>query len=577
MPAPAETTGALQHLRIFASAVAGRSLEVAAADPGNRTWTDGQTVFLEPGVGPADRLRLLAAQASMIHAGSLDPDVLQAVRRNPSLARAYLAVEGHRALAANETVLPAWMERMIDRRVADVSTSPADSLRAARQRGGADPDWVLGAIEPKRVRLEVVAGDDSAMLVTEPHGTVEETEVASLDELHDDAGGTELGNLLSSPVGGGGALGRMLAKLLRPARSRAGGGSPGADAPTHLARGRPGATGAFVPLATAGALEDGDAPEQVGRSYPEWDERQGRYRANWCHVVEDEAVAAPVPMALPETEPTRRALGRLGLGLTPCRRRQQGDDIDIDAVVSARVDLAAGSPHDADLYVENLRRRRDLSVLVLLDVSGSAAEPGVAGRAVHEHQRDATACLAAALHRLGDRSAVHAFNSSGRKTVRVTAVKRFDERFGGRVRRRLEGLTPGGYTRLGAAIRHGTALLDEGGGTPWRLLVVLSDGFAYDHGYEGRYAEADARRALSEARRRGIGCLCLSVGAATDAAALRRVFGPAAHASLPTAEHLPAVIAPLFAAALRAAEAQRRRDQRTERTRERLRIEEGSR
>ena len=31
------------------------------------------------------------------------------------------------------------------------------------------------------------------------------------------------------------------------------------------------------------------------------------------------------------------------------------------------------------------------------------------------------------------------------------------------------------------------------------LLVVLSDGLAYDHGYERAYGAADARRALSEA------------------------------------------------------------------------------
>ena len=102
---------------------------------------------------------------------------------------------------------------------------------------------------------------------------------------------------------------------------------------------------------------------------------------------------------------------------------------------------------------------------------------------------------------------------------------------------------------------------------------MISDGFAYDHGYEGRYGEADARRALVEARRRGVGCLCLSVGADTDPAALRRVFGAAAHATVPRAEQLPALIGPLFRAALRSAEAQRRTFQRKERTRERLEIE----
>ena len=95
---------------------------------------------------------------------------------------------------------------------------------------------------------------------------------------------------------------------------------------------------------------------------------------------------------------------------------------------------------------------------------------------------------------------------------------------------------------------------------------MLSDGFAYDHGYEGRYGEADARRALVEARRRGVGCLCLSVGTDADPAALRRVFGTAAHATVPTPEQLPSVIGPLFRAALRSAEAQRRAFQRKERT-----------
>jgi nitric oxide reductase activation protein len=107
--------------------------------------------------------------------------------------------------------------------------------------------------------------------------------------------------------------------------------------------------------------------------------------------------------------------------------------------------------------------------------------------------------------------------------------------------------------------------------------VVISDGFAYDHGYEGRYGEADARRALVEARRRGVGCLCLSVGADTDVAALRRVFGGAAHAVIPATEQLPNLVGPLFRAALQSAEAQRRVFQRKERATELIEIEKVSR
>ena len=255
------------------------------------------------------------------------------------------------------------------------------------------------------------------------------------------------------------------------------------------------------------------------------------------------------------------------------RRQLQGDDIDIDAAVEARVESLAGSPPDDAIYIESQRRRRDLAVLLLLDVSDSSGKPSATGATVHEHQRTAAAALTVALHDLGDRVALYAFRSQGRSAVHVMPVKRFGDELDTHVMWRLGGLVPGAYTRLGAAIRHGAFVLERDGGTSRRLLVVLSDGFAYDHGYEGPYGEADARRALAEARRRGMGCLCMSIGADTDAHALRRVFGTAAHATIPRAEQLAGVVGPLFQSALRSAQLQRRAWQRKERTQERLAIE----
>ena len=104
-------------------------------------------------------------------------------------------------------------------------------------------------------------------------------------------------------------------------------------------------------------------------------------------------------------------------GLDRCHRQAQGDDIDIDAAIEARVELLAGSAPDEAVYVDSLRRRRDLAVLVLLDISGSAAEPGATGRTVHEHQRAAAAALTVALHELGDRVALYAYHSQGRSAV----------------------------------------------------------------------------------------------------------------------------------------------------------------
>ena len=317
--------------------------------------------------------------------------------------------------------------------------------------------------------------------------------------------------------------------------------------------------------------------ETAGTAYPEWDGPRVRYRPNWCTVLESDARADTAStIQLPNALAMRRSLARLGMGLTRCRRQAQGDDVDIDAAVEAHIDAAAGAPHEEDCCLALRRRRRDLSILLLLDISGSAGEPGIAGQSVHEHQRLAAVALTTALHDLGDRVALYAFNSRGRQAVQVLRVKGFDDHLDVQVTRRLAGLEPAAYTRLGAAIRHGATILEQRSGTPRRLLVVLSDGFAYDHGYEGRYAEADARRALTEARRRGLGCLCLSVGANAEPEALRRVFGSAAHATVPSPDALPAMIAPLFRAALRSAEQRHRSFQRKERTRERLEVEKGN-
>jgi nitric oxide reductase NorD protein len=551
-----------KRLSMLASALSGRTLQVVAVDPGEPTWTDGRTVFVDANISLRDQIEALAVQTSLLAAGSLEPDILRKLLRRRGLSRRYLAVEGHRALAANEDLLPPLVRPLIDRDVAARSDSPAASLAAARRRDAiAVPPNSFGAIRARDL-ISRSRDDDSAARKEHVPRRQRNGALTELDEdENNDA--DDVVDIFSSPVGGGGALGRFLRKMLSVVRQLSGGGPPGADAPTHRSRlGRRGGGNAVLSAGPAGTLNE-DAGESQGTNYPEWDHHRRRYRPNWCTV--QEMRPRPKDTSSPGSLSgygLRRPLARLGVALEWCHRQSQGDDIDIDAVVEARVEAMAGSPPDEAVYLDSLRRRRDLAVLILLDISGSVAEPGAIGRTVHEQQRAAAAALTVALHDLGDRVALYAFQSQGRSAVQLMAVKRFDDDLDTLVMRRLSGLEPGAYSRLGAAIRHGAAVLERCGGTSQRLLVVLSDGLAYDHGYERVYGAADARRALAEARRRGTGCLCLTIGAATDANELQRVFGSAAHATIPRLEQLVQVIGPSFRSALRSADARRRVSQR---------------
>ncbi|WP_137148143.1 nitric oxide reductase activation protein NorD [Mycolicibacterium sp. CR10] len=546
---------------MLASALAGRTMSVAPVGPGEPSWTDGQTVFVDPSAGTRDNLEAVAVQASMIAAGSLAPDVVAAMVRHPRIATRYLAVEGHRALLVNDALLPGVLGALADRSAADRSDSAATSLAIASGKDVlADPPAVFGVIRPRKLLAVSGRAAQQADHETPGHVPRRRDDVQALEELEDgEVDDTDDPDLFTSPVGGGGFIGTWLKKMLSSARKTGnGGGPPGADSPTH--RITSAKRGAHAVSSLASAFSDDGADIQAhGFTYPEWDVERKSYRPDWCTVREVEPrVKQSAGQAIDSALGVRRPLARLGMGLHRRHRQSQGDDIDIDAVIDARVEARARSVPDEAVYLDSLRRRRDLSVLLLLDISGSTAEPGSVGRTVHQQQRDAVAGLTVALHDLGDRVALYAYFSQGRKDVTMLPVKRFDDHLDARVIKKLNSLEPGAYSRLGAAIRHGSAVLESRGGTSRRLLVVLSDGLAYDHGYERVYGAADARRALTEARRRGTGCVCLTVGASTDAASLSRVFGSAAHAMIGRPDQLAGVIGPLFRSALRAAEVRRR-------------------
>ncbi len=182
--------------------------------------------------------------------------------------------------------------------------------------------------------------------------------------------------------------------------------------------------------------------------------------------------------------------------------------------------------------------RRALAVLVLVDVSGSTDARVDGGRQVIDVEREAVLLAAGALDALGDAYAVVTFSSRGARDVRVATLKGFAERDAALFRRRVSAVRPGANTRLGAALRHATALLARQP-AGHRLLLVVSDGRPNDaDGYTGHAAVEDARQAVLEARAQGVVPFCLTVDREAPAY-VAPVFGAAGYAVLRVAERLP--------------------------------------
>ncbi|OBF57049.1 nitric oxide reductase activation protein, partial [Mycobacterium sp. 852002-50816_SCH5313054-b] len=408
--------GRLQALGMFASALAGSATAVAGLRPGEPPWTDGQTIYIDAATPGRAQLEAVAVQASMIAAGSLDPGVVRRLVRQPRLARRYLSVEGHRALVTIGDLLPGLLASLGDREIAARSDCPAASLRIAKGRARIDdPPAEFGVLRAAKVLAACRGAEqrDEANPGHEPRGRGAK-ELAELDDGETDD--SDDPDLFTSPVGGGGFIGKWLKKMLSSVRKTgSGGGPPGADTPTHRTNSGIRGVPAVSSLASATSEDIGDEAATAAADelrYPEWDAARKGYRPAWCTVREVEpTIKAQATQEIEAAIGVRRPLSRLGMGLHRRHRQSQGDDIDIDAAVEARVEVRAGSVPDEAVYLDSLRRRRDLSVLLLLDVSGSAAEPGTSGRTVHQQQRAAVANLAVALHDLGDRVALYAYYS----------------------------------------------------------------------------------------------------------------------------------------------------------------------
>ena len=308
---------------------------------------------------------------------------------------------------------------------------------------------------------------------------------------------------------------------------------------------------------------DDDIILTEGLRYPEWNYKKQAYLNDHTHVemmLARDAQEQALPLHL---QAMAQALRQQFQCLRPQRQRLrsqiEGDEIDIDACVRyfsehQRQQQTAQQGHRAStwrssespIYTAVRPQQRDLSCLLLADLSMSTDAAINNQQRVIDVIRDSLYLFSEALHASGDKFALYGFSSVRRHHVRMHLLKGFDERYQAQIRGRLAEIKPGFYTRMGAAIRHASALLQKQT-SQRRLLLILTDGKPndLDH-YEGRYGIEDTRLAIQEARDLGLIPFCVTIDEEAHDY-LPHLFGHKSFTVVRQAADLPLILPRLYA------------------------------
>jgi nitric oxide reductase NorD protein len=312
---------------------------------------------------------------------------------------------------------------------------------------------------------------------------------------------------------------------------------------------------------TPAGVEEGEDDQELPVEiksfyYDEWDFRAADYKPRWCRVQErplDDGNVDFFENTLREhsalVNETRRQFELLKPELyRKIKRLLDGEEYDFDAVVEYAVERRAGHTWTDKVYWRRNKIERDVAVAFLLDMSAStdeeiekrkqkyaddddfdddprkyfqwlaqrrASQAISPPKRIIDLEKEGLVLFIKALETIGDRYGIYGFSGYGRDNVEFYVIKDIAETFGDKVKQRIDKIAPIRSTRMGPAIRHAAAKLDDCDAKV-KILMLVSDGRPQDHGYgrdrtEKEYAIHDTKQALLEARRRGITPFALTV------------------------------------------------------------------
>jgi hypothetical protein len=261
------------------------------------------------------------------------------------------------------------------------------------------------------------------------------------------------------------------------------------------------------------------------RHYPEWDYQTQTYRPDWVSLYEalhPSGNPAIIDQLLAKHAALAKRLKRLLDLLKPqdkvrIRYQEEGSELDLDVALRSLIDFKGGATPDPRINMSHRTDGRDITVMVLLDLSQSLNEKVAGGQqTILELSQEAVSLLAWAIEALGDPFAIAGFQSDTRHEVRYHHIKGFSERWDETVKARLAAMEAGWSTRMGAALRHAGHYLSHRKADK-KILLLLTDGEPSDIDVtDVDYLRNDAKKAVGELATEGVTVFCLSLDPNAD-------------------------------------------------------------
>jgi hypothetical protein len=289
--------------------------------------------------------------------------------------------------------------------------------------------------------------------------------------------------------------------------------------------------------------------------YHEWDYQIQLHRPDWATIYEKRPAKGDpedINDILLQHKPIAHRIRQIIDLLSPAgvqRKRglEDGDEVDLNAAIDAMIAIRMGEQPNPRITMRNVLNTRDLSVVVLLDLSESTNEKlGDSDKTVLELTREAATLVSTAIEGIGDPFALHGFASDGRHDVQYFRFKDFNQHFDDEAKSLLAGMRGGFSTRMGAALRHaGHHLLKQQ--EKRKLILLVTDGEPADiDETDPQHLRFDTKKAVEELYSTGVFTYCLTLDPLADTY-VKRIFGENNYTIIDNVDKLPEQLPLLFA------------------------------